>query len=338
MVWIPIRSLLSLLIAFSPILANANQSPTNESTTARVLFVNPGFADESFWGDVDGDVDGYAVAAAQSLEITLEIIHGNRDPILTQQLLAARVQTSPKPDYVILVNQKYRGLALLDSLSESDCFVTFVLNDLESSQKQRLRTDPIWSSRLLPGLIPNNFNIGYLTAKDLYQKGQDQQGAFVIISGDKNTPASHHREAGAMAFVIQHEDTMVAQRVYGDWREDLAYDQTKILLKRHPQAHYIWTANDHMAFGAQRAVKEAGLTVGKDVFISTINTSPRVLSELKSGQITSLGGGHFTAVGLQLVKIYHHKQEHRWPQRTKFNLFQVIGYPSALFTILEERA
>ncbi|MCY9853115.1 ABC transporter substrate-binding protein [Vibrio mediterranei] len=329
MIWRSIWLICCLLIIHSPFALSANQN-----MTTRVLFVNPGFADESFWGDVDG----YAQAAASSLGLTLEILHGNRDHILTQQLLAKRMQVLPKPDYVVLVNEKSNGLALLNMLSESNCFVSFVLNDLSPSSKQTLRTDPIWNTRLMPGVFPNNFNIGYLTAKDLYQKGKDKQGAFLILSGDKNTPASNNREAGAMAFVMQQEHTTVAQRVYGDWREDLAYEQTKVLLKRHSKVRYIWTANDHMAFGAQKAISEAGRSIGNDIFISTINTSQSVLSELKDGHITSLGGGHFTAVGLQMVKIHHHQKDQRWPQRTKFNLFQIIRYPSELFSTLEGKA
>ncbi|GAL20201.1 hypothetical protein JCM19235_4401 [Vibrio maritimus] len=68
----------------------STEGEESRSANVQVLFVNPGFSDESFWGDVDK----YAIAAAQSLDIQLEIIHGQRDRILTQQKLAERMKKS----------------------------------------------------------------------------------------------------------------------------------------------------------------------------------------------------------------------------------------------------
>ncbi|SEG43860.1 ABC transporter substrate-binding protein [Vibrio hangzhouensis] len=327
-----------LFFAFSqPTLGETKKAPTN------ILFVNPGFADESFWHDVDL----YAQAAARHFDYSLEIIHGNRDHILVQQLLADRMTKQPTPDYVILVNEKNSGLALLNTLESSDCYVSLALNDFSPPIKQSLLTNPNWKRRLLPGVIPNNFNIGYLTARDLYQQGKQtgspstgsekNEGNYLLISGDKNTPASNDREAGALSFIMQTEKVDLAQRVYGNWREDTAYSQAKVLLNRHPQTRYIWTANDHMAFGVQRALNETGLKVGTDVFLSTVNTSERVLDNLKQGKISSLGGGHFTAVGLLITKIHYHNSHEQWPQRTKFNLFHLIRYPSTLFDLLKSK-
>ncbi|GAL20199.1 hypothetical protein JCM19235_4399 [Vibrio maritimus] len=62
-----------------------------------------------------------------------------------------------------------------------------------------------------------------------------------------------------------------------------------------------------------------------------------MLNALAQKQIASLSGGHFTAVGLALVKIYHYANGEPWPQRTKYNLFQPIMYPSDLFDIMKQK-
>lgn len=299
----------------------------------KVLFVNPGFENESFWKDVDR----YAVAAARSLGLHLEIIHGNRDRILTQQKLVERMQQTPEPDFVILVNEKGIGQNLLEPIARGDSKVTFALNDLPAGEKRTIYANPRYAHRLLPGVFPNNYNIGYTSAQSLFSSGDSEPGDFILISGDKNTPASLNREAGATSFIMQEERVSLSQRVYGDWQESIAYSQTKVLLKRHKDIRYLWTANDHMAFGAIHALQDAGLIAGKDVFVSTINTSNEVLNALANGQVSSLSGGHFTAVGLALVKIYRASIGEPWPQRTKYNLFHPIHFPSELFDIMKQK-
>ncbi|CAH0526577.1 ABC transporter substrate-binding protein [Vibrio hippocampi] len=304
------------------------------ATETRVLFVNPGFANESFWSDVDR----YAHAVADRLNLSLEVIHGNRDTDLMRQKLLLRINSGEQPDFVVLVNEENSGAMLLDVLGQSDAFVTFALNDLTATQRQKLREDSNWQQRLLPGVIPNNFSIGYLTAQALYQQGQKESGHFVLFSGDNSTPASIDREAGANSFISRHPDITLTQRVYAHWDQNTAYQKAKQLLKQYPDIRYIWTANDHMAFGVQQALTEANRVIGEDVFLSTVNTSQQVLTQLKQKQLSVLGGGHFIAVGLTLVKIHQYLTEDLWPPRTKFSLFELITYPSPLFNQLSQKS
>ncbi|GMQ45952.1 ABC transporter substrate-binding protein [Vibrio sp. 10N] len=319
-----------LCLLLTPAIASED-GDTPHATNSRVLFVSPGFATESFWHDVDL----YAQAAAHSLGLQLEIIHGDRDRLLTRQKIAERMQQQPEPDFVILVNEKGIGLTLLESINSPHIKVTFVLNDLSPLDKRTVYSNPKWTHRLLPGVFADNYHIGYLSAQNLFIEGGEKAGDFLLISGDKNTPASINREAGATSFIMQQDSLAIAQRVHGDWNESTAYQQTKVLIKRHDNIRYIWTANDHMAFGAIAALKEANKAIGKEVFVGTVNTSNQVLDALAKGEISSLAGGHFTAVGLALVKIHYYLHNESWPQRTKYNLFRPISYPSEFYDTLK---
>ncbi|MGF1748721.1 ABC transporter substrate-binding protein [Vibrio cionasavignyae] len=302
-------------------------------STPRVVFVNPGHADESFWQDVDD----YAKAAAKALNIDLEIIHGERDTELMQQRLSERVANGKTPDYVILVNEAQTGRSLLQSLSQTSSHVVFTLNNLTPDELVEIQREPEWQQRLLPGVFPNNFRIGYLTAQALYRQGGQHAGEALLLSGDSNTPASIQRKAGALAFIEQVGGLDGVRHGYGEWQESSAYAETNRLLSLYPNIRYIWTANDHMAYGAQRALKKSDKVIGEEAFISTINTSTRVLNELEQGNITVLGGGHFTAVGLTLVKIHQHRTGKLWPQRTKFTLFHLIEPDTTLFHVLLDK-
>ena len=63
----------------------------------------------------------------------------------------------------------------------------------------------------------------------------------------------------------------------GDWGMQRAYEQAQQLLVRYPQTRLIWSANDQMAFGAMRAVEEAGGKPGETVLFSALNNSSDVL-------------------------------------------------------------
>ncbi|MGV2986837.1 ABC transporter substrate-binding protein [Vibrio sp. E150_011] len=312
---------------------DADVNPASNSTPY-VLFVNPGYEDDSFWYNVIN----YAQAAATDLNINLEVVHGNRSPLLAQQRLSQKISQGATPDYIILVNEAQTGRKLLESLTDVSSHALFVVNNLNPTDLVEVQLEPHWQQHLLPGVFANNFRIGYLTAKALYDKGEQRGGDVLLFSSD-TTPASTMREAGAVSFFTQVDGLNVVQHTYAKWDENTAYGEAKRLLSLHPNIRYAWTANDQMAFGIQRALDEREETIAgrDDVLISTINTSEKVLSQLKEGQIAVLGGGDFTALGLALIKIHHHKNGVEWPQRTRFTLFNLIDEPSALYTDLYEK-
>ncbi|WP_074214425.1 ABC transporter substrate-binding protein [Salinivibrio sp. ES.052] len=309
-------------------IANADQSPT------RVLFINPGYATESFWYDVDE----YTNAAATALDIDLTIRHADRNHFVVRQILAATLSKPNHPDYIILVNEKLAAKKLLPILKRYPIYIQFILNDVDEQTKTALYQDPHWQQYLLPSIIPNNHAIGYAIAQAMVQASDNAPGEAIMISGDLTTPASVQREAGGKRFFIDHSDITLHQVVHGQWDESISYEQMGTLLQRYPDVRYVWTANDHMAFGAIKAAKEAGKTPGDDIFFATVNTSKKVLSLREQGDISALGGGHFTAAGLALSHIYAHDNGWDIPKRCKEQLFRLIKPNSLFFSQLRKQA
>ncbi|WP_087022525.1 ABC transporter substrate-binding protein [Thaumasiovibrio subtropicus] len=305
-------------------------SPLQGHAKTNVLFINPGLPEESFWGSVDG----YISEAAKQLDIKLEIYHARRDHINAIDFLTRRLTVTPLPDYIVLVNEKGIGAKMLDTVRGFPIFVTFVLNDLSEIDKRQAYKDAHWQTFLLPGLFPDNEYIGRETAAALFEAGGEVPAEVAVISGDKTTPASQQRELGAMTFIQHNIEMAFTQRVFGHWREENAYRQSKALIARYGELRYVWTANDHMAFGVQQAAVDMGLVVGEDIFISTVNTSKRVLLELKAGKIAALGGGHFVAPGLVLTKISKHVDQGYWSKTDRLPLFEIIEPNSELHAIL----
>lgn len=327
------NTLLVWIIASVAMLFNTLAYATTQQQ-ARVLFINPGFANESFWQDVDD----YAKAAAKALNLDLTIRHADRNHFAMRQILSATLNKPTRPDYVIIVNEKLAADDLLPMLRDYPIYVQVILNDIDEQTKMSIEKDTHWQEYLLASIIPDNEAIGHTIAKAMINAGNNESGDAVMISGDLTTPASVQREAGGQRFFDEQPNITLRQIVHGQWDESISQEQMHTLLQRYPDVRYVWTANDHMAFGAMKAAKQAGKTPGEDIFFATVNTSEKVLALREAGTISALGGGHFTAAGLALSHIYAHDSGLPTPKRCNNALFRLITPDSRFFTQLRKQA
>ncbi|QSX40582.1 ABC transporter substrate-binding protein [Shewanella cyperi] len=295
-----------------------------------VVFFNPGRADESFWGDVDSLLQ----EAAAELQLQLLTEHAERNHFQminqVQRLAAAR----ELPRYVILVNEKSTGLSMLEALYGKPVYVQFVLNDISLGQRSELLKDPHWQRFLLPGLVPDNEAIGRQTATALLARAALSRPLALLISGDRLTPASVERTRGAEA--VLQQGAAVTQTIYGLWQEERSYQQFKVLLVRYPALALVWTANDHMLFGALRAAQEAGKVPGKDIFFSSFNTSARVLALRRQGKLSVLAGGHLLTAAVALARLKRHRDTGIYPADLP-QLFWLLEPDTPMFNALEQR-
>lgn len=179
----------------------------------------------------------------------------------------------------------------------------------------------LWAPRqglplLLGSLEPGARDAGYLTAKALVMAGlkeanleADGRLQLLAIAGDRSTPVSILRNEGMRQALAEHAAQVeLNEMVTADWRRDLAAEQARVLLQRHPQARLLWTGSDQMAFGAMDSAAQAGRKPGSGLLLSSINTSPEAMQALIDGRLSALAGGHFMAGAWALVMLYDHHQ------------------------------
>lgn len=299
-----------------------------------VAFFNPGAATDSFWGDVDKLME----VAATRLDINLQIIHSDRNHFkmisqLDELLKSGRSITT----HIVLVNEKQSAIKMLQMLYGYPIYVQLILNDISLAERETLLADPHWQTYLLPAIIPDNYAIGAETAKTLLSGLQDKKAKVLLISGDKSTPASVLRTQGANDYFFMQPNVTVTQTVYGQWREDIAYGQALTLLSRYPDLNLIWTASDNMAMGVVKALREKGLKPGRDVLVSSMNTSAQILDLRQSEFVTTLGGGHFVTGALGLVQLKHYQTTHQYYPYADIQLFSVLNPNSDFYRMLVAR-
>lgn len=299
-----------------------------------VVFFNPGAVTDSFWGDVDKLMQ----VASSKLDINLQIIHSDRNHFKMIAQLETLLKSHPSlPTHIILVNEKQSAIKMLQMLYQYPIYVQLILNDISVAEREHLLADPHWQTYLLPAIIPDNYAIGADTAKNLLSRLENKKAKVLLISGDKSTPASVLRTQGANDYFFMQPNVIVTQTVYGQWREDIAYDQTLTLLSRYPDLTLIWTANDKMAIGVVKALREKGLEPGRDVLVSSINTSPEILSLCQERKVSALGGGHFLAGALGLIQLKQYQETQRYSSYEDIELFRVLNPDSAFYQKLVAR-
>ncbi|CAD5110373.1 hypothetical protein PSEWESI4_04696 [Pseudomonas carbonaria] len=270
------------------------------------MFLNPGRSDETFWVTYAQ----FMQAAASSLGMELQVIYAERDRERMISQARQVVTGVQRPDYLVLVNEEYAAPEILRLAEHSGVKLFMLHNRLTADQQKRLGASrekyPDW----IGSLVANDEEAGYLMAAELIREHRARHGdgpvEMLAFAGMRNTPASQARERGMHKALAEHADVRLRQVVQGDWSEPRAYEQAQLLLQRYPDVRLVWSANDEMAFGAMRALRELGGQPGRDVLFSALNNSPEVLEARIDGRVSALASGHFTLGAWAMVLLHDH--------------------------------
>ncbi|MEH6811563.1 MAG: ABC transporter substrate-binding protein [Motiliproteus sp.] len=276
----------------------------------RVAFINPGFEDKGFWNAVSATMQ----AAADSLGFELEILYSDRQwPKMVEngKALLSREQT---PDYLILVNEHQQAPTLMKLAEERGVKTILLLNSLTAEQTQALGVPRQRLHRWIGSLTPDNEIAGYEIATSVIDGAKsagivdDNEVNMIALAGDFKTPASIGRLDGLDRALKSHPEAKLERRFTVNWSFDKAYRQTQLWLESQGQLDAIWAANDPIALGAIKALREAGKTPGKDVMVAGLNWSPEALVLVERGEMTLTHGGHFLAGAWVMVLLYDYDQ------------------------------
>lgn len=309
------RVLSGLLIAFA--VAAGASAPARPVVAAqpprpRVVFVNPGMTGEVFWTLVSKTMQ----AAADQFGIDLIIDTAERNRVRMKQLALATILGSHKPDALVLVNEEQASVDLLAAADAQGIKVLMLLNDVIGEDRQASGEPGERYRNWLGAIVPDNRGAGRRMAEALGRFADAQaltagdgtgERPVIALYGDTVTPASIERNGGladvlaAGTFGLSLDHALVA-----DWDAGKAHDLVDRVLKRYARRGArrpvgVWAANDPMALGAIRALRENGFAPGADVGVVGLNWSPEALGAISQGALLTSDGGHFFAGAWAMV-------------------------------------
>ena len=123
----------------------------------------------------------------------------------------------------------------------------------------------------------------YLAMKSLVENGHEK---IAFIAGPENAHNANLRKAGYLKaihdFNLKMDEDLI---IHGDYKIESGYQCMKDLLKNKKFTAFV-AANDLMAIGACRAIREAGMSIPED--ISAIGFDGTILAELHQPPLTTI--------------------------------------------------
>ncbi len=277
-----------------------------------VAFINPGISDINdptggFWLSVTAFME----AAAEDLNIDLEIIYSERDHLLMQRQAREIAERDTPPDYLLLVNEKLAAGDMLRVANKAGIKTFIMLNVFVDDQAVTFGNPREKYRHWIGTLIPDNHFAGYQIGKLLIDKAlaagataTNGQLQLAAIAGNRATQASVERVRGLLEAVAEYDNVELKQIFYAEWRKDKAKAQAQVFLQRYPEIGAVWAANDPMALGAIEAAESIGKRVGEEIFFGGLNWDEPGLAKTREGAMVTSVGGHFMTGGWALVLLH----------------------------------
>lgn len=123
-----------------------------------------------------------------------------------------------------------------------------------------------------PFVNVDNENGGYLATEHLIKQGRKRIAAIIC----KDNSAGEDRFAGYLRALKKYQmpfnPLLIAE---GDFSQESGYHAMKILCEHRPDA--VFVSSDLMALGAQRAIRETGLTIPQDIMMVGYDDLPEAV-------------------------------------------------------------
>ncbi|MDE1464117.1 ABC transporter substrate-binding protein [Spartinivicinus poritis] len=305
-----VRRILSILIVLFSLSVLAKERPS-------VVFVNPGVSTAThhtggFWFNVAS----FMQAAADDLNIDLEVLYAERNHIALHRLVSEVSSRSNKPDYLLVVNEKLQGLKQLKIALAANIKTFMVLNTLSPDEVLRFGGPRDKHPNWIGSLVPDNYFAGKQIARAVIQAAQKleinagRKVEIIGLAGDFATPASLQRTQALEDAVLDHPNIELKQIFTARWSRRESKEITFRAFARYPNISAIWAANDPIALGAMEAAIESSKIPGKKVIIGGLNWDKPALDKIQDGSLLISMGGHFMVGGWAIVMLYDYHHGH----------------------------
>ena len=140
----------------------------------------------------------------------------------------------------------------------------------------------------------DDVRVGETIARALFQ-GLGGTGKVVALDGTPGARTARDRTEGLKRVLAEYPGIELVGSRVGYLQEAPARTAMAELLQAHPQIDGVWTANDVMAFGALKALEEAGRTAT----VVGINGLPAAIGHIERG--TMLASVDFSAFNIAAI-------------------------------------
>ncbi len=274
---------------------------------AHVAFLNPGKQGERFWDQVTTTME----LAAGQLELDLKVYYSERSKVEMRKIGLEIVNQPDAPDFLVLVNEEEAAIPILIEAEKRGIKTLFFNHSIEP---QRLSGKLGQVGYLMGSVVPDMESAGRRMTEQLVGaaemrglRSSDGKIHVLGLAGDEISATSIARTQGLYNVVSGRTDIALDRVLFANWNLEESYKLTSrylgLLKNRGDKGVVIWAANDPMALGAIKALKEGGFQPGDNAYVVGLNWSPEAVTSIERGDMLLSDGGHFLGGGWMMVLI-----------------------------------
>jgi ABC-type sugar transport system substrate-binding protein len=278
----------------------------------RVGFINPTVSPE-FWQRVSSTMQ--AAAAELGIDVDIRYTQGSYDKAiaLARDFLSER----PPLDYLIATNDLGAGGAIIKLADAAKVPIVLLDNDVDQKEWAEYGEPRTKYRHWLGSLVPDHEGGGYGIAEAVLTEAvrlkKNPPLRLLALAGDVGTPASNDRvhglkrAVGVMSKLLGPRSVQLVDVRNLNWTEEGAQAAVREFVQAGQHIDAVWAANDHMAFGAITALREAGYKPGVDVVVGGLNWSQGGIDRVLKGEMAVTYGGHSLggAWAMVILRDYH---------------------------------
>lgn len=249
-----------------------------------------------------------AEKAAKDLNINLQVVSLNNNPLRPLRVLSTLLSSPRKPDAILFSNMKNTGRSILELLEKHKIHSFIYDNGFPANDKIGLPGSEFlfWQAELLSN---NEAASRKLTLELIDTARQNNQGelplSLIALEGSPSSEVNAERLRGMYNALKTNQGNIIIKQVFRThWDPKHAKNATLSAHRRYPKTSLIWAANDEIAISATNAMIELGRVPGKDVFISGFDRLPRTLQRIEQGEIVNSYGGQYMSAAWGIVYMF----------------------------------
>lgn len=283
-------TVLFLLLVFFSIESVAKKSSIN-----RIVVFTPTSKNNTYWPQVNSIMR----LTAQNLNVKIELHEFDVSDRFAKSVEGMKIlRQNPKPSGAIFCVAFGQTRPLL-SVTEELGIPVFIQGPVFKSELKEIGNVPrkrykSWIGYFFDNEEEKGYQLGRLLIRKAEKEGKfskDGRIHVIGIGGDYSWFGSKLREDGLRKAVREEPKAVLKQIVPTLWSAEEGETKCAQLLKRYPETTVVWGASDQLALGASSALKDAGKTPGKDVFIGGLDLSIKGLNGIREGRLNATVSG-----------------------------------------------
>jgi len=267
----------------------------------KVTFIVPDVKGPVFWKLVADT----SLAAANDLNIDLEIIYSNSNRFALLETISQIIKQENKPDYIVLRPFSGNTKNIFTLLEQSKIKFITIEQSIERSQYKKLGVPRQHFKYWLGHIFYDDIAGGKLLRDSLInifkEKYPDKQIVLTGIGGDY-TELSINRQKSLVDLISNEkiENVSFTQVFPVLWDPAVLASRYSLINNRYPETNIFWTAGDQIALSLIAEQKRLKHNIP---IIGGFDWLPSALESIQKGELSASVGGHFLIAATAIVKI-----------------------------------